>query len=266
VPPTPTPAAPTAEVVVRALLAAEQARDLEQVMRAYDDSAFHLLLDATAGKDAAGPTTYHNDKDQVRTYWAALLQDHLKVDVIDVSVPTDLPVEFSALADGKVEQVVVRSRQSRDSLRQAGVQLAEVLDNYYVGAGRVQSQGTIIVRTLPAAATPSVPNTFSTGVYAATRSVQHLRIGHAFVVFAPNNRFYLITGGNLMLDSGPYQVRGNELQLTSNDTDCQKAGRSPDFTYQWALEGQLLNLTTVVDRCGSGHPETWAAGPWTKQW
>ena len=190
-------------------------------------------------------------------------------EVVDVLVSTNVPQgSNSAGLGGKAEQVTARSRQSLASQRQAGVQFAQVLDNYLIVAGKITSQATLIAHNIPAAATPLAPNVFPTGVYAATRNVPppHASFGYGFLVIAEHDRFYLITAGNSMLDNGPYQTRGNQLLLTSNDPDCQKAGRSPDFTYQWALAGQLFNLTTVVDRCGSGHTPIWASGPWTKQW
>ncbi|MBI1800029.1 MAG: hypothetical protein HY259_04730 [Chloroflexi bacterium] len=266
--PTATPTSPTAEVVIKTLLVAEQAGDLEQVMRFYDVNASHILLEATTSKRSANFTTYYNSPDQLRAYFAALLQDHLTVEVLDVLVSTNVPPTFSAGLGGKAEQVTVRSRQSLDSQRQAGFQFAQVLDNYLVVAGKIISQSTIIAHAVPATATPLAPNAFPTGVYAATRNAPppNVAFGHGFLVFAEQNRFYLISANNGILDNGPYQTSGNQLLLTSNDPDCQKAGRSPDFTYQWALEGQLLNLTTVVDRCGSGHALIFVSGPWTRRW
>jgi hypothetical protein len=71
------------------------------------------------------------------------------------------------------------------------------------------------------------------------------------------SHYMLITDGTLVVEQGRYRLADGQLTLTAERGffDCTHPTRSGQAqgTYRWALEGEALTLTALVDECPTRH-------------
>ena len=69
------------------------------------------------------------------------------------------------------------------------------------------------------------------------------------LTFEASGQFHYMKGDRLMVD-GAYTSKGNEITLTdqSGIDACKGSGREAG-RYRWALNGQFVTFTKIVDNC-----------------
>ncbi len=84
------------------------------------------------------------------------------------------------------------------------------------------------------------------------------------LIFEANGDFRVVKSGYALVE-GAYSVRGVQLKLTDKRGPfaCTGEGKATG-TYNWKLEGTMLKLSEVEDRC-IDRSQSFAGTPWKKQ-
>lgn len=84
------------------------------------------------------------------------------------------------------------------------------------------------------------------------------------LIFEANGHFRVVKGGYALVE-GEYSVKGAQLKITDKRGPfaCTGEGRATG-TYSWTLEGTMLKLSEVEDRCAD-RSQSFAGTPWKKE-
>ena len=84
------------------------------------------------------------------------------------------------------------------------------------------------------------------------------------LIFEANGHFRVVKSGYALVE-GEYGVKGEQLKFTDKRGPfaCRGEGQATG-TYTWKLEGTMLKLSEVEDRC-TDRSQSFAGTPWKKE-
>ncbi len=256
---TPTPSGEASIAIARAALTAESAGDVDKALAQYTDGASWVIIEGTASKRHENFATFFNSKDAIRANLQSIAAEHLKIEVVKADVDPNLPT-VTRNPEPPHDDVTIYVRQTSDSLQKDGITFVQVIEYFTVQSGKIRERVSIVTHYVEGAGTPTplAQNVFPTGVYEAKFAFLNDPVQRYRLVFTPDGRFYA-----WLNFTGRYEIKGNQVSLTSNDPDCNKLN-GDSGTYTWSFDGTALVFSEVKAEC-KGWRAFMVGRPWVKQ-